>query len=797
MATEKYTPKEDSVPVLYEGMGTPYLAIFNGQSKPIICPKHKLPIGVFVKGFEYKYVEKGPDTGEIQIETDNADLLDHQDLQYYSELWLQWGYIFPDTSFLPGPARKVVIIGMSMQFTENGTTINIKFADVGILLKTVPSNYYNNLEGFEDFIKDLLRGDFVGDVELIDYAEIDSKPILVVSEGVSDQTSRGSEEVPYAKEQARNYGSGRNYGKEKGNYTVYDSIQEPHQVVPDQDGTILIKLDAKTGALTNSLPDIYETKWVKKQEVRTLTVTGFSKNKYQQIEEWVGQIDNGPFTMDMRDGRLKIHNRATQRPPYKTYTYAGGNGELLQFSIDCEYVTTSVEVSKSVDLDPLDKSLNTTLVQGISNPTIGNIDGYLTGVNPTPPTHQADNSYVKGFPMPKDTIQYVNLDGSSSMPSSEFTGVTPTKVKAIDEFPNIEAAKTYITNHLSDYITEQDIKNWFSSFKSDFDTWVKSDNIGESIKNLQEISNYILKLKVKLQRKEIPDMVAAGIYLLMSEKSTEELANQLQTGELDLSTITYGTVNGRPGVDQRYSSYGTWTLNGNKYTASQAVAKVQEVVTQASGTVTYSKEINPTGDLLNPKYIKGSATYEVELELPIPGTRLLGDPRFKGAASSMTSDIEETVTNQMTATGIFIGDPILESSFNINIQGISKRYSGTWYTKEVVHKISPEGGYKCEATFVQRAVPVSTRIIESNWAHSDFAKEIFEAAKHELDTKEGETKKTSTTQMLKTKFKEGTQSLAYVQKNGGSHIKASSDIISSVGYREATEEERKPKNLKM
>jgi len=784
-----YTPQEDSPATLFHGTGTPYLAIFNGAGKPIMCQKNNLPIGTFVKSFEYVYKEDEEDSGELMIETDNPNLLDHEDLQYYSELLLQWGYIFSDTSFLVGNPRKVIIIGNSAEFTSNGTTINIKFADVGILLKTVPANYYNNMGGFEDYIKDLLEGEFVGETKMVDYSNVESKLIPLVAERVVDNdtvvfTQGHSGELP------------KSYVAPTSSYpVVYESLQVPNQSVPNQVGVTLLQYDAKTRQLTQNFPDKYRQVWVKALEANTLMVNGIAKNKYQQIKEWTKTIDNGPWSMDFRDGKLTIHNRAIGRPIYKVYTYMGGNGELLNFKVDSEYVKSSVEVSKSVSLNPDDKSISTKVVQGINNPLVGNIDGYIawqqgylyqgpdfqggsgdTGIN------HASNNRGGNQTQPSfigDT-RHLNPDGtpmSMMQRHSEFfyQDTTPgTRVNSKKEFANVSEAKKQIQNNWVSYVTQEDINNWFSSFKGKFDNWIKADNIGDSIHELQDIPNYVLKMRVKLQRQEIPDMIAAGTWMLQSGKTTEELKALISSDGFDWNNT----------MKERSHASPSKFMKAHSYKSSDAVKKVQEVITYMGGNVSYQEELvddktNIKGVVVNSKTrrLKGTASYEVEIEIPIAGIRLLADPSIMGAVSSMGADIEETITNQMTASGTMVGDPLIESGFNMQIQNVSNRYSGIWYTKQVIHRLTPESGYICDVEFVQRAVPVSQRIIESDWAHSSFGKNIHEAAKNSL-VKGDWQKKDRTIQETKAKFQELGHSINITQyDNVGVNVKATSDKV--------------------
>lgn len=767
-----FTPQEDSTPVLVNGTGTPYLGIFNGSGKPILCQKHNLPIGTFVKSFEYVYDEDEEDRGEIMIETDNPDLLDHEDLQYYQELLLQWGYIFSDSSFLCGPPRKVIIIGNTVEFTDQGTTINIKVADAGIMYKTVPANYYNNMDGFEDYIKDLLDGDIIGEVSMVDYSNVETSVIPLVAEKVIDNdtvvlTGEHSEGQP-------------SWVMGEGGYpVVYESIRTPNQSIPNQVGVALLQYDAKTRQLINNFPDTYRKIWAEKVEAHTMVVSGIPRNKYQQIKEFAKTIDNGPWSMDFRDGKLAIHNRATNRPVYKVYTYMGGNGELTRFHVDSNFVHSAVEVSKSVEVNPTDKSVNTQVVQGLTNPYVGNIDGYVAWSQGFPyqgssmdwGLNRGSNNHIGG--------RHVHPDGTpmSLMERHQeffYQDVTGTKVTGTTEFQDIAEAKSRIGSNWTIYVTQADIDRWFSSFKSEFDRWITEDNIGESLHKLQEIPNYTIKMRVKLQRQEIPDMVAAGIYMLQSGQATEELVNQLQSGQLDFNQMSYASVQGREGVDQKFSSRGNWNIDGNRYSASQAVSKVQEVIGAAGGVVTYSQEINPTGSPTSPKYLRGVASFEAEIEVPIAGIRILGDPRIQGSVSAMGADIEETITNQMKATGTVVGDPLIESSFNIQIQNVSKKYSGIWYTKKVTHRLTPESGYLCDIEFVQRSVPVSTRVIQSSWVHTDFGKNIHEAAKKSLET-ESYKKSSEIVQTVNHKDTSLDQSILVLGNDQGFTVLASED----------------------
>ena len=111
MANSVSTLKPDSDATLYEGMGVPYLAIFDGGQEAIIDPVSKLPIGVYVVSFEYTYEEGKEDKGRFIIVTNNTNLISLKEFNYMMPLHLQWGWIYPDATSKSGPLKKVLITG--------------------------------------------------------------------------------------------------------------------------------------------------------------------------------------------------------------------------------------------------------------------------------------------------------------------------------------------------------------------------------------------------------------------------------------------------------------------------------------------------------------------------------------------------------------------------------------------------------------------------------------------------------------------------------------------------------------
>lgn len=169
MALNEYL--KDSEPVLDTGTGTPYIAIFQANGKPIMDPQKNLPLGIFVSDFEYTYKEEDADEGNMTIETDNPELVSHPAIQFNQTLILQWGYIYPHKAPHIGPARKLFIEAMKSEFTPTGVKIKLTLKDSTALSKNMPASYAGTGDDYNTLAKCLGRmiDGFVGGVKLADY----------------------------------------------------------------------------------------------------------------------------------------------------------------------------------------------------------------------------------------------------------------------------------------------------------------------------------------------------------------------------------------------------------------------------------------------------------------------------------------------------------------------------------------------------------------------------------------------------------------------------------------------------
>ena len=90
----------------------------------------------------------------------------------------------------------------------------------------------------------------------------------------------------------------------------------------------------------------------------------------------------------------------------------------------------------------------------------------------------------------------------------------------------------------------------------------------------------------------------------------------------------------------------------------------------------------------------------------------------------MGNDVINSVINRVEATARVVGDPIIESSMNINILNVSKRFSGVWYTKKVSHNINPQSGYICDIEFVRKNKTISKTVIKASTATNNLVEKL-------------------------------------------------------------------------
>ena len=120
------------------GTATPYLALFNSDGMPVMNTITSIPLGAYITKFSFKYDEEKENQCVLTFETGDPDTVDIPELQEGKTLNIQWGYIYPDGSFVSGPIKGLKIKDFNCIFDSTGTHATIKCVDATVELRRVP-----------------------------------------------------------------------------------------------------------------------------------------------------------------------------------------------------------------------------------------------------------------------------------------------------------------------------------------------------------------------------------------------------------------------------------------------------------------------------------------------------------------------------------------------------------------------------------------------------------------------------------------------------------------------------------
>ena len=697
--------KPDSAPVLMNGTGTPYLAIFNALGEPIVDDLSGLPIGMLMTSFQYKYEEEKSDSGEFTLETDNPDLIAKKELDYYMGLQLQWGWIYPNGTFYCGPVRKVVITGQKVEFNDSGVHINISFSDSSVTLKNQPADYFNCSKGFEEYIKALLEGLPVG-LECWDYGSTHTYVQKSVLQVVEDEETVKEKYDPQEK-----YPNTPTIGGGMSAFPDLYSVPSLASAYPGCVGVKFLEYNPENAQKAIDFPTEYYIDAFKTKGASSIWMRGIGRNKFAQLHELTKTLKGGPYFVDPRDDKIVIHNMQTNRPVSKVYTYKGGNGELLEFTVQANYARNNVDLSKKADVDPDTGDIDLSMTQ-VTTPR-----GKDTSEDPDLRYATRYGSMASNPNTPFDPEQWVNDLKKNSQEQGWFAKEAASRPPTYYEeqykknqeemaFPSNKAASDYLYRNA--VWTQEDVNAFWKQMKTQFDALMAGtsgtvEDVAKRCSIEHQLERFTVKRKVKIRR--TIEMGRFG----GNEAFDEAFITSIANGEYDLNE---SLLNNLPREAQNLQR----GLELFKKLPDFKVISIQEGT--MSDNTGWHPDLNPDGTnpyptKLNP-YSLGARTgityrtdqttieYSVNLSVDLDGLKAITDYPVDGLFDVMGANLEQVQTNQIKANAIIVGDPLLESSMNLQIQNVSSKFEGVWYIKEITHEITPGSGYKCNIEFVQR-----------------------------------------------------------------------------------------------
>ena len=432
----------------------------------------------------------------------------------------------------------------------------------------------------------------------------------------------------------------------------YTKIQNSEEIDDGLVGVKILELTPENLSKPAQDPDRYKLKMIPATFAEGTVIAGSATflNKYSQLVGIVKAMPGGPNFVDTRDNKIEIHNGKQSGKTVFAYTYAGGTGELLEFRVQTKYVQ-SIEAGKASSIDPDTKTVETEVVQCIP-----------TNDDPCKPDAYVRRNKPEILMEPRDVTRMAKFE-RAIIPSTSTCRQVNNSSKKPPVYNSVTDAKQKIASNPS--LTEDEVKAYNSQIEAEWKKYQDGLKGFEDAIRLgktdvspppppDEVSNFVIRRKVLVKLNPID---------YAPNSSTAQWQNRWRQGynalkkRTDVSLVIQGSSQERPYGDYPYD--------------------------------------HPGSD-------RSKVLAEMELEIQVPGVRVVADPLFTTMGSFMSNDIIESVNSQIKAKAKFVGNPDMKSSQIIEIKNVGKKYSGDWYAKEVEHSFDT-GGYFTEVTFEKKS----------------------------------------------------------------------------------------------
>lgn len=124
---------------LYNGIATPYIALFEESGEPILNPITGIALGAYMSNFQFKSGDEDDDACVVTVDTGDPDTVDIEGIQENKIINVQWGYIYPDGSSKSSRVHTIEVKQLESVFDDQGTHITIHCKDsVSNLRQSLP-----------------------------------------------------------------------------------------------------------------------------------------------------------------------------------------------------------------------------------------------------------------------------------------------------------------------------------------------------------------------------------------------------------------------------------------------------------------------------------------------------------------------------------------------------------------------------------------------------------------------------------------------------------------------------------
>lgn len=430
----------------------------------------------------------------------------------------------------------------------------------------------------------------------------------------------------------------------------YMKIQSSEKLDDGLVGVNILKLSPENLSKPAQDPDRYKLRTIPATFAEGTAIVGSATflNKYSQLVGIAKAMSGGPNFVDTRDNQVEIHNGKQSGKAVFVYTYAGGTGELLEFRVQTKYVQ-SIEAGKASSVDPDTKTIETDVVQCVP-----------TNDDPCKPDAYVRENKPDLLRFQRDVTRMAKVERAVVPSTSVCREIRSTTPKPpVYESPT--DAQQKIASNPS--LTKEEVKAYNSQLESE---WKKY------LDELKEFGDAIRSGKTNVGLPQPPDEVSNFVI----RRKVQVLVDPIDYSTLRTKEYAKGM--------RRHAKI-VFVNNWKSGYNALKVASDKTVLIPSSGY--------EVGDKVR---------IEMEVEIQVPGVRVVSDPLFATLGDFMANDIIESVNSQIKSKAKFVGNPNMKSSQIIEIKNVGQRYSGDWYAKEVDHSFDT-GGYFTEVTFEKKS----------------------------------------------------------------------------------------------
>lgn len=306
----------DNKRMLVHGFGYPYAWVTDALNKQIIIPSQygeDINLDEYIISFRYLYDEENDDICCIKLGLENVDQLNNP---YFKEdiiLKVQWGYILPGGEKIKAVTRKVAVRFVNTDYDSDKIVVELYCTDLVSYLKNIRNNRTSDTDVFEEYVKEILRGDFI-----------------------ATRTIEGRTRILVKKE----------------TFTFPDKNQQTQYITGSQfqeQPVPILSNEEVAYSLGND--DIIVLK------ENDLVIKGKSKSIMQSLQAKLNEEIGGPSYINTRDDVIDFIKRDFNQAPYRQYTYAGNSGELIRFNSRTNEVKTRDDQAEAAYLNPESKDV--------------------------------------------------------------------------------------------------------------------------------------------------------------------------------------------------------------------------------------------------------------------------------------------------------------------------------------------------------------------------------------------------------------------------------------------------------